>query len=240
MALLDNKTAFIVGGGGGLGFACAEEFKREGASVVCSYSSEKSRTKIESLGIGSFKLDLLGDNIIGEMKAAVKEFGGIDVLVNAAGILVPERLFSVRPENIEKVMKVNFFGAFYTLQSAVVPMISRKSGSIINIGSVFGSRGGVGQVSYCASKAALEAVTKTAAIELAGRNIRINTVAPGYIDTEMTMQMSEKEREKAVSAIPAKRFGRPEEVASLCAFLASEKSSYINGQTIVIDGGLTA
>ena len=240
MALLENKKAFIIGGGGGIGFACAEEFRREGAHVICSYSSEKSREKIEASGFDSFRLDLFGDNIISVMKKAIKGQGGIDILINAAGILVPERIFSAKAETMENVMRVNFLGAFYAVQSAVVPMISRKGGTIINIGSVFGSRGGTGQASYCASKAALEAVTRTAAIELADKNIRINTVAPGYIETEMTASMSDSEREKALSAIPAKRFGRPDEVSSLCAFLASEKASYINGQTIIIDGGLTA
>ncbi len=240
MGLLDNKTAFIIGGGGGIGFACAEEFRREGARVVCSYSSDRSRERIELAGFENFSLDLGGSSVTAEMKSAIKQFGGIDVLVNAAGILVPERLFVVKPENMETVMRVNFLGAFYTLQSAVVPMISRKGGAIVNVGSVFGSRGGVGQASYCASKAAIEAVTRAAAAELAERNIRINTVAPGYIETEMTAKMNETEREKALSHIPAKRFGRPEEVAALCAFLASGKAAYINGQTIIIDGGLTA
>ena len=125
------------------------------------------------------------------------------------------------------------------MQGAIVPLVSKKGGAIVNISSVFGIRGGVGQSGYCASKGALDAMTRAAATELAGKNIRVNTVAPGFIETEMTAGFDEKFRTESLAKIPMKRFGKPEEVAELCAFLISDKAKYITGQSFVIDGGLS-
>ena len=124
------------------------------------------------------------------------------------------------------------------MQSAIVPL-ARKGGAIINISSVFGIKGGIGQSSYCASKGALDAMTRAAALELAGKNIRVNAVAPGFIETEMTAGFDEKFRAESIARIPMKRFGKPEEIADLCAFLISDRAKYITGQSFVIDGGLS-
>jgi 3-oxoacyl-[acyl-carrier protein] reductase len=236
MGILDGKKVIVIGASGGIGSACAQKCMEEGAAVLGSYRSGAEKIK----GFRGFYLDLSDkDSIAGTMKEMVKSLGGIDVLINAAGITCPELIFSAKRDHWEQVLSSNLVSVFETIQSVVIPMMSQKSGSIINISSVFGSRGGVGQSSYCASKAGIDGLTRAAALELAGKNIRVNSVAPGYIETAMTQGFDENQRSRCIAAIPMKRFGQPDEVAELCVFLASDKSSYITGQTFVIDGGLS-
>lgn len=241
MGILEGKKALIVGASGGIGLACAEKFIDEGAKVLGTYRkatipiSEKYRE-----AFSEFRLDLSDrENISSIIKSEVKKFGGVDILVNAAGITSPEPLFSSKAEKWESVISCNLLGTYSVMQSIIVPMLSRRKGSIINISSVFGLRGGMGQSSYCASKAGIIGLTKSAALELAAKNIRVNAVAPGYIETAMTDGFNEDFRKKCIENIPMKRFGRAEEVAELCAFLASDRSEYITGQTFVIDGGMS-
>lgn len=238
MGILEGKKVLVTGISGGIGKACAKLFISEGAEVLGSYRT--MRPELETIGAKLFALDTGSrEDIAKTVKAEIRSFGGIDALVNCIGITASEPLFAASPDKWENVLETNLFSAMRILQGAVVPLVSRKGGSVVNISSVFGIRGGVGQSSYCASKGALDAMTRAAALELAGKNIRVNTVAPGFIETDMTAGFDEKFRSECIAKIPAKRFGKPEEVAELCAFLISDRSRYITGQSFVIDGGLS-
>ena len=237
MGTLEGKKVLVTGISGGIGLACAKLFIDEGAEILGSYRTMKP--ELEQLSAKLFQLDTSDRNSIARtVKTAIREFGGIDALVNCIGITAPEPLFAADPAKWENVVETNRFSAMLITQSLVVPL-ARKGGSIINISSVFGIKGGIGQSSYCASKGALDAMTRSAAIELAAKNIRVNTVAPGFIDTDMTSGFDEKFREETLAKIPMKRFGKPEEVAELAAFLISDRAKYITGQSFVIDGGLS-
>ncbi len=243
MGILDGKRVLIIGASGGIGTSCVNECLAEGARVCGTFRRDAERTeKLAASYCGSFtgvRLDLLEtDGIAAKIKSAVRDMNGIDVLINAAGTACPELIFSVELNNWEKIISCNLTAAFLIMQSVIVPMMS-NGGSIINISSVFGFKGGVGQVSYCASKAGIIGMTKAAAIELASKNIRANVVAPGYIETAMTEDFDEEHHKKCIDKIPMKRFGTPDEVAELCVFLASDKSKYITGQIFVIDGGMS-
>ncbi|MBO6229576.1 MAG: SDR family oxidoreductase [Ruminiclostridium sp.] len=237
MGLLEGKKVLVTGISGGIGYACGKLFIDEGANVLGSYRTMKP--ELETLGAKLFQLDINDrDNIAKTVKAEIRAFGGIDALVNCIGITAPEPLFAADPAKWENVVETNLFSAMRIMQSAIVPL-ARKGGAIINISSVFGIKGGIGQSSYCASKGALDAMTRAAALELAGKNIRVNAVAPGFIETEMTAGFDEKFRAESIARIPMKRFGKPEEIADLCAFLISDRAKYITGQSFVIDGGLS-
>ncbi len=238
MGILESKKVLITGISGGIGLACGRLFIAEGAEVLGSYRTKKPGTGIP--GAKLFALDTADrDSITKTIKAEIRAFGGIDALVNCIGITAPEPLFAASPTKWENIIETNLFSAMRIMQSAIVPLVSGKGGSIVNISSVFGIRGGIGQSGYCASKGALDAMTRAAALELAGKNIRVNTVAPGFIETEMTASLNDKFREESLAKIPMKRFGKPEEVAELCAFLISDRAGYITGQSFVIDGGLS-
>ena len=243
MGLLDGKKAIIIGASGGIGLACAKEFLAEGAIVSGSYRkmNESLSQLADNKNFSTFELDLSDqENIQTKLKEAINVLNGINILVNAAGISNPELFHAANASEWHSVIESNLMSVFYTMQSVIVPMIKSGGGSIVNVSSVFGIKGGVGQSSYCASKAGIIGMTKAAAVELAGKKIRINAVAPGFIETAMTANFSEKQRQKCLAEIPMKRFGTAEEVAEMCVFLASDKSSYITGQTFVIDGGLSA
>lgn len=243
MGTLDGKRVLIIGVSGGIGFACAKKCLAEGAAVCGTFRTNSENLTVLAkeypISFSCAFIDLSETGSIEEkIKSAVRNMNGIDVLINAAGIACPELIFAAKPENFEKVIFCNLTAAFLIMQSVVVPMMRSKGGSIINISSVFGLRGGAGQASYCASKAGIIGMTKTAAVELAPK-IRANVVAPGYIETAMTEVFDEEYRKKCVEEIPMKRFGTPDEVAELCVFLALDKSKYITGQTFVIDGGMS-
>ena len=239
--MLTGKNVLITGISGGIGLAAAKRFLAAGARVCGSYRTWKPC--LEELGPEAvlFQMDTENlDEISGILKAQIRAFGGIDVLVNCIGITHPEPLFSANASAWENVVKSNLFSAMRITQAAIIPLVSRKKGAIIHISSIFGSVGGAGQSSYCASKAGLDAMTRALSLELAGKNIRVNTVAPGYIETEMTKSFTPDQRRECEEMVPMKRFGKPEEVAALCEFLASDDAAYITGQTFVIDGGLSA
>lgn len=236
--MLSGKKALITGISGGIGYAVAQKLTAEGAQVLGSFRTMKP--ELEALDAKLFALNTDDrDSMAKTIKSEVHAFGGIDILINCIGITDPKPLFAVNANEWEKIVETNLFSAMRIMQAIIVPMISRKSGAIIHISSVFGKVGGAGQSSYCASKAALDGMTRASALELAQKNIRVNTVAPGFIETDMTAGFDEKFREACIAKIPMKRFGKPEEVAELCAFLASSKAAYITGQTFVIDGGLS-
>ena len=239
--MLTGKNVIITGISGGIGLAVAKRFLAAGARVCGSYRTWKPC--LEELGPEAvlFQMDTENrDEISGILKSQIRAFGGIDVLINCIGITHPEPLFSANASAWENVVKSNLFSAMRITQAAIIPLVSRKKGAIIHISSIFGTVGGVGQSSYCASKAGLDAMTRALCLELAGKKIRVNTVAPGYVETEMTESLTPDQRRECEGSVPLKRFGKPEEVAALCEFLASDDAEYITGQTFVIDGGLSA
>ena len=239
--MLTGKNVLITGISGGIGLAAAKRFLAAGARVCGSYRTWKPC--LEELGPEAvlFQMDTENlDEISGILKSQIRAFGGIDVLVNCIGITHPEPLFSANASAWENVVRSNLFSAMRITQAAIIPLVSRKKGAIIHISSIFGTVGGVGQSSYCASKAGLDAMTRALCLELAGKKIRVNTVAPGYVETEMTESFTPDQRRECEETVPLKRFGKPEEVAALCEFLASDDAEYITGQTFVIDGGLSA
>ena len=168
----------------------------------------------------------------------IKESGRLDVLVNNAGITRDQLLVRMKEEDWDQVLAVNLKGAFNCLKAAAKPMIKQRSGRIVNISSVVGLMGNAGQINYVASKAGLVGLTKSAARELASRNITVNAVAPGFIETAMTENLPEKTREAMLAQIPLNRFGKPEEVAQAVAFLVSDRAAYITGQVMHVNGGM--
>ena len=178
------------------------------------------------------------ESIKNAVNAVVNHFGKIDILVNNAGITRDGLLMGMKEEDFDSVINVNLKGTFNTIRFASRTMVKQRKGKIINISSVSGVTGNAGQANYSASKAGIIGLTKSAARELASRNINVNAIAPGFVDTDMTITLSDKVKEGAKGQIPLGRFGKPEEVAELALFLSSEKSDYITGQVINIDGGM--
>ncbi len=244
MDLLKGKKALIIGGSGGLGFACVQEFLAEGAVVMATYRREKPELTAlaqQETRLQLLPLDVMDTSAIAQqVKQTAETLGGLDILVYSAGIARPALLHGVKAEEWDAVLQSNLTAAFQAMQAVLRPLMRSGGGAVINISSVFGERGGPGQSSYCASKAGLIGLTRAAAVELAPKGIRFNIVAPGFIETAMTAEFGEKQRQQAEAHIPMKRFGKPEDVAALCAFLASDKAAYITGQVMNIDGGLTA
>lgn len=250
MGRLEGKKALITGISGDIGLAVARRFLTGGASVLGSYRNENDalrnlQTETEQKDRGDtlqlFRMNTDDrESIAGEIRRQIRAFGGIDILVNCIGITKPEPLFSADASAWEKLVETNLFSAMRITQAVIVPLISRRKGAIIHISSIFGSVGGIGQTSYCASKGALDAMTRSAALELAGKGIRVNAVAPGFVETGMTAGFTEEFRKECIESIPLKRFGAPDEVAALCEFLAGDDAAYITGQVFRIDGGLTA
>lgn len=244
IASIKDKRILIAGASGGIGLACAQMALKEEAFVLGSYRAMNE--KLSSLNetypdrLTTFELDISDRDKTGDtVRKAVRSFGGIDAVINCIGVTSPAPLFSADPDEWEKTVKTDLFSAFRIMQSVIVPLVSRRGGAVVNISSVYGSRGGIGQSSYCAAKAGIEGLTRAAALELAGKNIRVNAVAPGFIETNMTDVLDERFRQKALSEIPMKRFGTADEVAALCLFLISDAAAYITGQTFTADGGLS-
>jgi len=245
MEMLKNKVALITGSGRGIGRAIALKFAREGADVIALdidiQSARETAREVESLGrkAQSYSCDISNFGTTQEvLKAAIEQFGKMDILVNNAGITKDNLLLRMTEEEWDLVLKVNLKGVFNVTKAVLRQMLRQKNGKIINIASVIGIMGNVGQANYAASKAGLIAFTKSLAKEVASRNINVNAIAPGYIQTRMTESLSEDIKEQMLSLIPLGRFGDPEDVANCALFLASSLSDYITGQVIVVDGGL--
>lgn len=243
---MEGKVALVTGGARGIGRAIALELAKGGAIVVinCNGSQDKAmdlKQEIESRG---GRAEIYQCNVSDFAKCEelvqgiVKQFGSLDILVNNAGITKDGLLMKMSEEDFDKVIDVNLKGAFNTIRFASRQMLKQKSGRIINLSSVVGVAGNAGQANYASSKAGIIGLTKAAAKELASRGITVNAIAPGFIETDMTDALPEKVKESTVSQIPLARFGRPEDVAKLAAFLASEASGYITGQVIHVDGGM--
>jgi 3-oxoacyl-[acyl-carrier protein] reductase len=245
MGLVDKKVAVVTGGAQGIGAAIVERLASEGASIaVVDINAEKAAEKaaaVRALGVEaeSYKVDVSNTedvkNLVGEI---VKRFGRIDILVNNAGITRDGLLMTMSEQDWDLVLAVNLKSTFNFIKAVARPMVKQKGGSIINISSVVGLMGNPGQLNYSASKAGVIGVTKSSAKELAGRNIRCNAIAPGYIQTPMTDKLDEKARGALMDHIPSKRLGQPEDVANAVLFLASELSSYVTGEVIRVDGGM--
>jgi len=242
---LKDKVALITGGARGIGKAVALLFAQEGADIVIGdvniEEAGKTCLEIEALGRKSLALQMDVtdyDKCQEAINKILDKFGKVDILVNNAGITKDNLLLRMSQTEWDVVLNVNLKGSFNCIKAVSRPMIKQRQGRIINIASIIGIIGNPGQANYSASKAGIIALTKTVAKELASRNINVNAVAPGFIQTEMTAGLAEDLKEKMKQAIPLNKFGSPNDVAAVCLFLASEESSYITGQTIVVDGGM--
>ena len=242
-----KKTALITGASRGIGAAIAIRLSKDGFNVLINCSSEKSlkeygvnlkkRCEKEGAKAEVFACDVSKYEECEEMIRFTKEkFGRVDCLINNAGITKDTLLARMEPEDFEIVSNVNFKGVFNTIKTVSPVMTRQKSGRIVNISSIVGIRGNVGQFNYCATKAGVIGMTKAAAKELGRKNILVNAVAPGFITTEMTEKIDEAFKEKIKENIVLKRFGKAEEVAGVVSFLCGEDSSYITGQVFVVDG----
>ena len=242
-----KKVSLVTGGSRGIGRAICMSLAQPGDAVVFNHfdpdelEAEKTLAMLEERGVSCMaaKFDVSDPAQVNEfMDKVVETYGGIDNLVNNAGITMDALIIRMKPENFERVLKVNLTGSFVCLQAAAKYMIKQRSGSIVNVASVVGATGNFGQANYAASKAGVMALTKTAAKEFASRNIRVNCVAPGFILTEMTKYLPERAIEAFKSSIPNGQPGQPEDVADVIAFLCSEAARYMTGQVLHINGGM--
>ena len=247
MKRLEGRVALVTGGSRGIGAAVAKRLAAEGASVVVNYAGRADAASevvsaIEAAQGSALAVQAdVSDSAAcaALVEAAVERFGRIDILVNNAGITRDGLLVRMSDEDWASVIQTNLSGAFYLSRTVGKLMMKQRSGSIINMASVVGVMGNAGQVNYAAAKAGLIGMTKSIARELAGRGVRANAVAPGFIATDMTDALPEAAREAAVSTIAMGRLGTPEDIAAAVAFLASDDSAYITGQVIAVDGGMT-
>lgn len=241
-----NKLALITGGTRGIGKQIALTFAKEGYDIAINYRTENddlknTKRKIEANNVKFFAVQ--GDVAKFEdcekfVKQIVEEFGNIDVLVNNAGITRDTLLMRMKEEDFKQVIDTNLVGTFNVTKNVISYMMKARNGRIINISSVVGISGNAGQTNYAASKAGIIGFTKSLAKEVASRNITVNAVAPGFIETQMTAVLKEDIIEEIAKKIPLKRMGTPQDVANVVKFLASSDSSYITGQVIHIDGGM--
>lgn len=241
---LKNKSAVITGSARGIGKAIAEKFAELGAKVViCDMNEEATKATAEEFKSKGYQAIPVVCNVTNSedteklIEACQKEFGSVDILVNNAGITKDTLLMRMKKEQWDAVISVNLTGVFNCTQAAIKPMMKQKSGSIINLTSIVGIYGNAGQTNYSASKAGVIGFTKSCAMELASRGIRVNAIAPGFIETDMTAAIPEKIREAMKKAIYLGRTGQPIDIANAAAFLASDASSYITGIVLEVHGG---
>lgn len=241
------KVAVVTGASRGIGRACALRLAKDGYFVVVNYSSNDAKANevidlIKSAGGNAvcYKADVSNLQEVKQMmKTIAKEYGSIDVLVNNAGIVRDEFLLMINQDNLDKCIDLNIKGYFYCAQQAALKMFKNKSGVIINMSSVSGQFALAGQSVYSATKGAVNSMTKTLAKELSAYGIRVNAIAPGFIDTEMLDALPDEKKEEYLKHIPLHRFGKPEEVANVVSALASDEFGYLTGQVICLDGGLS-
>lgn len=245
---LQQKTAIVTGASRGIGRAIADCLAAEGANValvdvlsdeVRAAAKDLAETHgVKTLGLACDVTDY--DAVEAMIEDVLGTFESIDVLVNNAGITRDNLLLRMKPEDFDAVINVNLKGVFNCMKAVARPMLRQRSGAIVNIASVIGFIGNPGQVNYGASKAGVLSMTKTVARELAAKGIRVNAVAPGFIQTEMTDRIPEKAREAMIEKIPLKSLGQPEDVGKATVFLASDEARYVTGQVLVVDGGMIA
>ncbi len=245
MGLLDGKTAIVTGGTRGIGKGIVQEFLKEGANVAFTYASSDELAKqmeveLSSLGkLKGYKSDASEfDAAQALVDQVIEDFGSVDIVVNNAGVTKDNLLLRMSKDDWDKVLKINLDSIFNLTKAVTRPMMKNGGGSIINMSSVVGVKGNAGQANYAASKAGIIGFSKSIAIELGSRNIRCNVVAPGFIETEMTDALDDKVVQEWRDSIPLKRGGTPEDIANACVYLGSDKSSYITGQVLHVNGGM--
>jgi len=246
MSLLKDKVALITGASRGIGRGIAKVFAENGCSIAFTYNSNKSMAdSLEkelsqlNIKIKSYKSDASNFNDSQKLVDEVlNDFGSLDILVNNAGITKDNLLLRMNEEDFNEVIDVNLKSVFNMTKAAQKTFLKNKKGSIINISSVVGVKGNAGQSNYAASKSGIIGFSKSIALELGSRNIRCNVIAPGFIETEMTSNLSEEVINQWRNAIPLKRGGTPRDIGNSCVFLASDLSSYITGQVLHVDGGM--
>lgn len=244
--MLEGKVALVTGASKGIGEAIAKKLASQGAFVIVNYNGSKERAealvaqiKEQGADAAPYQCDVADFQAVEAMvKELISAYGRIDILVNNAGITRDNLIMKMSEEDFDAVLATNLKGAFNTIRHLARQMVKQRSGKIINISSVSGVLGNAGQANYAASKAGVIGLTKSMARELASRGINVNAIAPGFVETEMTQALSETVREGATAQIPLRRFGTPQEIADVAAFLASDEASYITGQIIHVDGGM--
>lgn len=246
MGLLNGKVALITGGSRGIGESIVMHFAKEGADIAFTYVSSEEKANLvadaaRALGVKvvAIKSDASdytqAENLINDV---VNQFGKIDILINNAGITKDTLMLRMSEEQWDQVIQVNLKSVFNLTKHALKPMMKQKSGSIINMSSVVGVFGNAGQANYAASKAGIIGFTKSIAKEVGSRNIRCNAIAPGFIETDMTHDLTDEQKKAYTDNIPLKRLGTGEDVAQACVYLGSDMSQYVNGQVLSVCGGL--
>ena len=246
MKLLEGKTVIITGASRGIGRGIAEVFAKQGANIAFTFrsSDEKAKALEDELSangckVKGYKSDASNFEAAQQLAVDVlEEFGSIDVLVNNAGITKDGLLMRMSEDDFDRVMDVNMKSVFNMTKAVLRPMLKQRKGSIINMSSVVGVKGNAGQANYSASKAAINGFTKSTALELGSRNIRCNSIAPGFVETEMTEALEEDQIQEWRNSIPLKRGGTSEDIANSALFLASDMSAYVTGQVLHVCGGM--
>lgn len=241
-----TKSALVTGASRGIGRSIAIQLAEEGYKVAVNYAGNKEKAdavveEIKAKGVEAFAIQANvanGDEVKAMIKEVVSQFGSVDVLVNNAGITRDNLLMRMKEQEWDDVIDTNLKGVFNCIQKVTPQMLRQKSGSIINLSSVVGAVGNPGQANYVATKAGVIGLTKSAARELASKNITVNAVAPGFIVSDMTDALSEELKAQMLEQIPLAKFGEDSDIANTVAFLASEKAKYITGQTIHVNGGM--
>ena len=244
--LLSGKTALITGASRGIGRGIAATFAAHGCAVAFTYSSNKEAADQLEKELAPYGIQIKGyQSNAAHFEAAqqlvdqvIKDFGALDILINNAGITKDNLLMRMSEEDFDQVIEVNLKSIFNMTKAVQRTFLKQRHGSLIHMSSVVGVKGNAGQANYAASKAGIIGFSKSIALELGSRNIRSNVIAPGFIETEMTAQLSEEVVQGWREGIPLKRGGQPEDVANACVFLASDLSSYITGQVLQVDGGM--
>jgi 3-oxoacyl-[acyl-carrier protein] reductase len=243
---LEGRAALVTGGTRGIGRAIVVALAKAGADVALTYNSNEALAQevvaeVQALGrrAKAIKVDVsIVDEAASAIEETAKEFGKLDILVNNAGVTKDTLLMRMSESDWDLVIDTNLKGVFNTTKAAIRPMMSQKRGKVINITSVVALTGNPGQANYCASKAGVIGFTKSVAKEVASRNITVNAIAPGFIETDMTSKLNDAQKEALMGLIPLKRAGKPEDIANTVVFLASDSGDYITGQTLVVDGGM--
>ncbi|EMM7686994.1 TPA: 3-oxoacyl-[acyl-carrier-protein] reductase [Staphylococcus aureus] len=241
-----TKSALVTGASRGIGRSIALQLAEEGYNVAVNYAGSKEKAEavveeIKAKGVDSFAIQANvadADEVKAMIKEVVSQFGSLDVLVNNAGITRDNLLMRMKEQEWDDVIDTNLKGVFNCIQKATPQMLRQRSGAIINLSSVVGAVGNPGQANYVATKAGVIGLTKSAARELASRDITVNAVAPGFIVSDMTDALSDELKEQMLTQIPLARFGQDTDIANTVAFLASDKAKYITGQTIHVNGGM--